>query len=155
MYFDHCNSLYHIINALVYTLIYFVNNYKADNYNNLYWCNMALLKFSLSPPSLPPSDVDECLITNGGCSQGCVNTVGSFYCTCLFGYTLQADGRTCVNECKQAKSSIIITFIFYLIIIVECTPVILGCQQSCTLDQCSCNPGYIVSSSDSTRCEGS
>lgn len=43
-------------------------------------------------------DVDECLINNGGCSQGCVNTVGSFYCVCVYGYELDIDERTCVNS---------------------------------------------------------
>ena len=43
-------------------------------------------------------DVDECLINNGGCNQGCVNTLGSFYCVCIHGYELKMDKRTCVNS---------------------------------------------------------
>ncbi|XP_013406006.1 uncharacterized protein LOC106170605 [Lingula anatina] len=33
-------------------------------------------------------DTDECLVNNGGCSQICVNTIGSFYCACRQGYSL-------------------------------------------------------------------
>ena len=41
------------------------------------------------------TDVDECSSDNGGCSQECNNTIGSYYCTCLDGFTLQADSHTC------------------------------------------------------------
>lgn len=36
------------------------------------------------------------------CQHNCVNTWGSYYCTCRQGYKLQADGTTCedINECK-------------------------------------------------------
>ena len=47
-------------------------------------------------------DNDECLINNGGCNQGCVNTIGSFYCTCIHGYNLLDDQMTCINHSKLA-----------------------------------------------------
>ena len=40
-------------------------------------------------------DVHECLDENGGCSQICTNTIGSFICGCNNGYLLDADGTTC------------------------------------------------------------
>lgn len=33
-------------------------------------------------------DVDECSVSNGGCSQICTNTMGSFFCECEVGYEL-------------------------------------------------------------------
>lgn len=33
------------------------------------------------------SDINECEINNGGCSHNCINTVGSFVCSCRSGYT--------------------------------------------------------------------
>ena len=33
-----------------------------------------------------------------GCSHGCNNTEGAYYCTCPVGYELSDDSRTCVGE---------------------------------------------------------
>ena len=41
------------------------------------------------------SDVDECLISNGGCHHNCHNSVGSYTCSCNGGYRLNTDGHTC------------------------------------------------------------
>ena len=41
------------------------------------------------------SDVNECSVGNGGCSQVCNNTFGSFICDCNEGYELDNDGVTC------------------------------------------------------------
>lgn len=51
----------------------------------------------------PLTDVDECLKADpkngsGPCSQLCVNTVGSYYCSCYSGYRLQPDHQTCLCE---------------------------------------------------------
>ena len=47
---------------------------------------------------LSTSDVNECQTNNGGCAQICNNTVGSFICYCNIGYSLGADGRSCVGK---------------------------------------------------------
>lgn len=52
-----------------------------------------ILPFSLSP------DVDEC--ETNPCSHGCLNTYGSFMCTCDEGFELASDGTTCNG--KQGK----------------------------------------------------
>ena len=40
-------------------------------------------------------DVNECNSNNGGCSQRCINTAGSFYCSCYTGYRLDSNRRSC------------------------------------------------------------
>ncbi len=57
-------------------------------------CNCAL---GFSGDGRTCTDIDECL-TTARCSPGtCVNTAGSFTCTCPTGYDLGSDGRSCVR----------------------------------------------------------
>ena len=46
-------------------------------------------------------DINDCAINNGGCSQTCNGTIGRFFCTCMAGYTLGADNKTCNGELIQ------------------------------------------------------
>ena len=41
------------------------------------------------------SDVIECDEDNGSCSQICINTEGSYECSCRNGYVLDSDGHNC------------------------------------------------------------
>ncbi|KAJ3621320.1 hypothetical protein MTP99_003471 [Tenebrio molitor] len=52
------------------------------------------------------TDVDECAINNGDCQHECINTVGSYKCTCHNGFTLHGNGRDCKEgDCKYEISS--------------------------------------------------
>lgn len=53
------------------------------------------------------SNEDECLTSNGGCSQICADTVGSRICACSAGYSLNADGVTCddIDECASREEN--------------------------------------------------
>ena len=42
-----------------------------------------------------PTDINECIIGNGGCQQTCINTPGSYHCGCRSGYKLTSDNTTC------------------------------------------------------------
>ena len=48
--------------------------------------------------SLIHVDVDECEEDNGGCDQGCVNTPGSYMCTCKLGYDVEPPSTNCTGE---------------------------------------------------------
>jgi len=73
---------------------------------NVYWSNSLCLCYDMTLKkqlvpnlcicSILSTDVDECA-SAGLCSQGCVNVLGSYMCTCEQGYTLAADGRNCVG----------------------------------------------------------
>eukprot|EP00058_Branchiostoma_floridae_P006902 XP_002592390.1 hypothetical protein BRAFLDRAFT_67255 [Branchiostoma floridae] len=49
------------------------------------------------------TDVDECSTLNGGCSQTCTNTVGSYNCSCIEWFTLDRDGHNCTASCSFKK----------------------------------------------------
>ena len=40
-------------------------------------------------------DINECEHNNGGCEEGCINTVGSYSCTCGPSQKLENNGRNC------------------------------------------------------------
>ena len=46
-------------------------------------------------------DINECEDNNGGCSQICTNTEGSFDCSCTDGYLLHSDGRQCTGTIEN------------------------------------------------------
>ena len=61
---------------------------------------------------LVSTDVNECLVNNGGCVQACINLVGSYRCACNTGYefenlpegtppTLTNTGRACIGIMVQ------------------------------------------------------
>ena len=52
-------------------------------------------------------DIDECSTHKNDCGYkgGCKNTVGSFTCSCLSGYYLDVDGKTCKGNEEKFLSS--------------------------------------------------
>lgn len=42
--------------------------------------------------------MDECSTLNGSCEHICINTLGSFGCSCRRGWQLHIDGYTCVGQ---------------------------------------------------------
>lgn len=52
----------------------------------------------------PLAEVDECSRPNrGGCEQRCLNTLGSYKCSCDPGYELAPDKRHCEGECPAGS----------------------------------------------------
>jgi len=43
----------------------------------------------------PYPPIDECTYNNGECTQVCVDTYDSYYCTCRSGYRLAYNNYTC------------------------------------------------------------
>ena len=41
------------------------------------------------------TDVDECAGPDHGCDHNCLNSKGSYYCSCFEGYELSSDGHMC------------------------------------------------------------
>lgn len=43
-------------------------------------------------------EYDECSKIDHGCAQECVNTIGSYVCSCRIGYELHSDGKNCEGK---------------------------------------------------------
>ncbi|KAJ7379470.1 Bone morphogenetic protein 1 [Desmophyllum pertusum] len=54
------------------------------------------------------ADEDECQNKNGGCQDKCVNTIGSYTCSCREGFVLQKDKHSCkeVNDCGATLTTL-------------------------------------------------
>ena len=45
------------------------------------------------------SDINECSVLNGGCEDTCMNTVGSFECSCsTVGHQVHENGINCIGR---------------------------------------------------------
>uniref|UniRef100_A0A1B6ED49 EGF-like domain-containing protein n=1 Tax=Clastoptera arizonana TaxID=38151 RepID=A0A1B6ED49_9HEMI len=49
------------------------------------------------------TDINECQETRP-CDHTCINTNGSYHCSCKPGYFLQSDGKTCLKKVKTRKA---------------------------------------------------
>ena len=91
-------------------------------------------------------DCDECQLDYHGCAHNCVNTHGSYYCTCTIGYELASDQHNCTGELIMVK---IYCTSCYNTDINECVRGTHNCDQNChnTIGSfhCSCNTGYFLS----------
>lgn len=89
---------------------------KKIEWISLFWCNTwpCLIIF--------PVDIDEC--TNGiaTCSQNCLNTPGSFECSCKNGFQLDNNMATC-----EGTKSIFCFFFSFFICLTICMYLFFGC----------------------------
>ena len=80
-------------------------------------------------------DEDECDYNNS-CQHLCVNTEGSFHCSCDEGYKLDSNGSSCVdiNECHESNGG--------------CE---FGCRNTISSYECYCYHGYELK--NETHCD--
>ncbi|RLU27266.1 hypothetical protein DMN91_001067 [Ooceraea biroi] len=78
-------------------------------------------------------DVDECLESEHGCSQLCINKYGSYRCDCEIGWILKNDGFTCIkfNHCFNSTCS-------------------HSCISTSLSYKCECPLGYILNEDGNT-----
>ena len=94
------------------------------------------------------TDIDECSEGISGCSQLCINTIGSYSCNCQSGYQFGIDNHTCLGKIINALTMINTTYDGTDIN--ECASHNGGCEHNCqnTIGSysCSCLTGYLIDS---------
>lgn len=55
--------------------------------------------------TLLPTDIDECSINRGGCKFGCINTPGSYECTCPAGCKLHWNKKDCIGKSGLGRAA--------------------------------------------------
>ncbi|KAJ7374270.1 hypothetical protein OS493_007352 [Desmophyllum pertusum] len=84
----------------------------------------------------PTTNIDECAVNKGGCQQNCLNTHGSFVCTCDPGYRLNLDKKNCddVDECSPVG---------------DCMQI---CENTIGGYNCKCNADFKVDDTNPKKC---
>lgn len=71
---------------------------KLEDNNNCLFEKLFMAQPALLIDCSSLADVNECLTGLAKCAHQCLNTRGSFKCTCNPGYELGADGKQCYRE---------------------------------------------------------
>ena len=61
------------------------------------FCTIVVLHYcSINLGSMNPFlDFNECALNTGGCAHNCINTIGSYRCSCKTGYNLATNRHSC------------------------------------------------------------
>ena len=120
-----------------HSIVYEGDNWLRVDSGNSCLCTYPTERRFYNETSLVCSDIDECEDDSTICEGTCVNTFGSYACSCGDGYMI-ANGTMCndVDECMTANG---------------------GCSQNCTNTfgsyTCSCLAGYTISPSNTSNCD--
>ena len=108
------------------------------------------------------TDIDECETGTHACNHICMNTVGSYNCSCNnAGYVLDDDGHTCIGKVYSYihHQHVIVVTVYTNPDVDECQDVDVAemCHQRSVNTEgsygCGCYDGYRLTS-DSVTCEG-
>ena len=81
-------SFYYIINNI------FIMYYRVKNYVSL---NKTTLTYHAHSICLA-TDINKCLVNNGGCSHYCKKWGSSYVCTCPAGYEVDFSDKNCIGN---------------------------------------------------------
>ena len=71
------------------------SGYTLNNDTNICRGNKIIVVHVLQLLIFFLKDINECAVNNGDCEQLCNNSIGSYWCSCLTGYTLDTNNMNC------------------------------------------------------------
>lgn len=104
-----------ILSMRVRVHFFYCNNYIRLNralHSNQWAMRNSKLPTNQISNSFSP-EVNECLLDNGGCSHGCVDTVRSHYCTCPRYLYLDDDNATCTGKFTFIKARLDVCVVLF------------------------------------------
>ena len=91
-------------------------------------------------------DQNECESGSHSCDQVCINTEGSYTCSCRSGYELGSDGESCIGTCPYAIALELTFKTCFFVDIDECSVENGRCDHECVNQdgtfECQCRNGY-------------
>ena len=86
---------------------------KMEKFVLVIYSTSSLVFDHKNPPLF--TDINECATNNGGCSQVCLNTEGSYSCDCYPGYELGFNNHTCNGRCTTFTKVLIYNDYYILV----------------------------------------
>ena len=77
-------------------VVYFIKNFTKCMYIHMYEYIQYVQFVIICAWSM--ADIDECARDTDGCEHNCINSVGSYFCSCNTGYALTMDSKNCTGE---------------------------------------------------------
>ena len=93
---SECKGLVQFVN-----IYFFPNEHFLNVWLTRFWvaCLFSRSEVMVKTDTFFVLDIDECSKqANGGCHHGCLNTPGSFRCSCRSGFRLEPNGKRCMGK---------------------------------------------------------
>ena len=150
---DACEHICHTHNDSYYCTCY--SGYRLAS--NGRTCDGESVTEIVTMFSAPPTEIDECSEGLSNCNMHCVNTIGSYYCTCFIGFQLMSNNHTCEGKLVLLTNNNNDDGLLFADVD-ECSDDSGGCEDLCInipgSYSCLCNASGYLLDNNKINCSG-